>query len=185
MSKEPQKSKSMTDAAARGEKKTGHAPPQRPIAALAPHLVCAGAAKAIEFYKKAFGAEEQMRLPGQGGKLIHAAITINGATVMLTDEMPEWQSLGPIALKGTPVSIHLNVPDVDAAFKRAVDAGAKVTMPVADMFWGDRYGVVTDPFGHKWSLATHQRDMTVDEIKAAMAKAFAAHAAKPPAPKSH
>jgi uncharacterized glyoxalase superfamily protein PhnB len=137
---------------------------------LMPHLVCAGAAKAIDFYKKAFGAVEMMRLPGKDGRLIHAAVEINGACVMLVDEMPEWGALSPRSLKGTPVTVHLNVDDVDAAFKRAVKAGATPIMPVADMFWGDRYGVIEDPFGHRWSIATHMRDMTAKEIQKAMPK---------------
>lgn len=145
---------------------------------VSPHLVCAGAAKAIEFYKKAFGATEIMRLAGKDGKLVHASLEINGAAVMLTDEAPEWGALSPLALKGTPVTIHLMVDDVDAFFARAVAAGATVKMPVADMFWGDRYGVVVDPFGHHWSIATHQRDMSVEEIQKAMEPAMAAHHAK-------
>jgi PhnB protein len=99
-----------------------------------PHLVCAGAAEAIDFYKKAFGATESSRMPGPGGKLIHASIRIGDSAVMLVDEMPEWGSLGPKALKGSPVVIHLYVDDVDAFTARAAAAGAKVTMPVADMF---------------------------------------------------
>lgn len=137
---------------------------------LMPHLVCAGAAKAIDFYKKAFGATEMMRLPGKDGRLVHAAVQINGACVMLVDEMPEWGALSPKSLKGTPVTVHLNVDDVDAVFKRAVKAGATPIMPVADMFWGDRYGVIEDPFGHRWSIATHLRDMTAKEIQKAMPK---------------
>lgn len=133
-----------------------------------PHLVCAGAADAIDFYKRAFGAEEAMRLPGPTGKLIHAAVRIGDSTVMLVDEMPEWGALGPKSLKGTPVTIHLFVADVDAFVARAVAAGAKVAMPVADMFWGDRYGQIEDPFGHRWSVATHQRDLTPAEIQQAM-----------------
>jgi PhnB protein len=135
---------------------------------LMPHLVCAGAAKAIDFYKKAFGGVEMMRLPGKDGRLIHAAVEINGARVMLVDEFPEMGAKAPTTLKGTPVTIHLMVDDVDAFTKRAVKAGAKVVMPVADMFWGDRYGIVEDPFGHRWSIATHLRDMTLKEIKDAM-----------------
>ena len=146
--------------------------------AVSPHLVCAGAAKAIEFYKKAFGAIEVLRLPGRDGKLIHAALEINGATVMLTDEAPDWGALSPLALKGTPVTIHLMVVDVDAVIARAVKAGATLKMPVADMFWGDRYGVVVDPFGHSWSVATHLRDMTVAEIQKAMAAFMPPHDAK-------
>jgi PhnB protein len=135
-----------------------------------PHLVCAGASDALAFYQKAFGAQEMSRLPGKDGRLMHAAMKIGDSTIMLVDEMPEWNSLGPNALKGTPVTIHLYVEDADAFAARAVAAGAKMTMPVADMFWGDRYGQLQDPFGHKWSVATHQRDVTPEEMKAAMAK---------------
>jgi uncharacterized glyoxalase superfamily protein PhnB len=135
-----------------------------------PHLVCAGAADAIEFYKKAFGAVEGGRLPGPNGRLMHAMIRIGDSVVMLVDEMPEWGALGPKALKGSPVTIHLYVEDVDAVVKRAVDAGAKVTMPVADQFWGDRYGKLEDPFGHHWSVATHLRELSAEEMQQAMKK---------------
>lgn len=137
---------------------------------LTPHLVCAGAAEAIEFYKKAFNAVEMTRLPGPNGKLMHAAVRIGDSTIMLVDEFPEWACLGPKALKGSPVTLHLYVEDVDAGVAQAVAAGAKLTMAVADMFWGDRYGQVEDPFGHKWSLATHTRDLSPEEIQAGMAK---------------
>ena len=133
-----------------------------------PHLVCAGAADAIEFYKKAFGAKDEARLAGPDGKLMHAMIRIGGDAIMLVDEMPEWGALGPKALKGSPVTLHLYVEDVDAVVKRAVEAGAKVTMPVADQFWGDRYGKLEDPFGHHWSVATHIRDVTPQEMQEAM-----------------
>jgi uncharacterized glyoxalase superfamily protein PhnB len=134
--------------------------------------VCRDAAKAIDFYKKAFGAEEMMRLPAPDGRLMHGAVRINGAMVMLVDEMPEHGCLSPLSLKGSPVTVHLNVDDVDKFFARAVKAGATVRMPVADMFWGDRYGIVQDPFGHGWSIATHKRDMTPKEIKKAMETAM-------------
>ena len=140
---------------------------------ITPHLICDGAADAIEFYKKAFGAEEMMRLPGPNGRLMHGSVRIGDSMVMLVDEVPEWGTLGPKALKGSPVTIHLMVDDVDAIFAQAVDAGATVKMPVADMFWGDRYGLVVDPFGHVWSIATHVRDMTPDEIAAAGREAMA------------
>src|SRR5688572_27998902 len=136
--------------------------------AVTPHLVCEGAAQAIEFYKKAFGAQEVARLPGPDGKLMHAQITINGAPVMLVDDFPDWGSHGPKALKGSPVTIHLYVDDVDAVVARAVKAGATVTMPVADQFWGDRYGKLEDPFGHHWSVATHVRDVSMEEAQKAM-----------------
>lgn len=135
-----------------------------------PHLVCAGAADAIEFYKKAFNAVEMGRLPGSQGKLMHAAIKIGDSTVMLGDEFPQWGSLGPKALKGSPVTIHLYVEDVDAFVKHAVAAGAKITMPLEEMFWGDRYCRLEDPFGHYWSVATHVRDVTPEEMRQAMEK---------------
>lgn len=137
---------------------------------ITPHLICAGAADAIEFYKKAFNAVEGGRLPGPQGKLMHAMIRIEGSAVMLVDEMPECGALGPKSLKGSPVTIHLYVKDVDAVVARAAAAGAKVTMPVADMFWGDRYGRLEDPFGHHWSVATHIRDVTPAEMQDAMRK---------------
>jgi PhnB protein len=130
-----------------------------------PHLVCGGAAEAIEFYKKAFNAVELTRIPGpQQGKLIHAHIRIGDSSVMLVDEFPEWKSFGPKTLKGSPVTIHLYVEDADAFVKRAVEVGATVVMPLADTFWGDRYGVLEDPFGHRWSVATHIRDASPEEI---------------------
>jgi len=137
---------------------------------LTPHLVCAGAADAIRFYEKAFNAVEVMRLPGPNGRLMHASVRIGDSMLMLVDEMPEWGAFGPKSLKGSPVTIHLCVDNVDATVAQAVAAGAKVTMPVADMFWGDRYGQLEDPFGHHWSVATHTRDMTAQEIQEAMAK---------------
>jgi len=133
------------------------------------HLVCAGAAEAIAFYVRAFGAEEVMRLPAPGGKLAHAALRIGDSMVMLTDEFPDWDANGPAALGGTPVTLHLTVPAVDDWFERAVEAGATARMAPADMFWGDRYGVVEDPFGHRWSMATHLRDVPLDEMTRAMA----------------
>ena len=137
---------------------------------LTPHIVCEGASAAIDFYKKAFNAEELARLPGPNGKIMHAAIRIGDSVMMLMDDFPEWGSLGPKALKGTPVTLHLYVNDVDAAMKQAVAAGAQVTMPVADMFWGDRYGQVVDPCGHRWSIATHKFDLTPQEVQENMAK---------------
>jgi uncharacterized glyoxalase superfamily protein PhnB len=143
---------------------------------LAPHLICDDAASAIEFYKKAFGAVEMMRLDGDGGKIMHAAMSINGAMVMLVDENRDYGMLGPRALKGTPVTLHLMAADADASMARAERAGAKVLMPAADMFWGDRYGMVEDPFGHRWSIAETKKAMTIDEIREAARKAAPAHA---------
>jgi PhnB protein len=123
-----------------------------------PHLVVSGGAAAIDFYKKAFGAEEIMRMPAEDGKrLMHAEIRIGPSTIYLADDFPEFcggKSRSPASLGGTPVTIHQYVRDCDAAIKRAADAGATVTMPAQDMFWGDRYGQVKDPFGHQWSFAT-------------------------------
>ncbi len=135
-----------------------------------PHLTCAGAADAIDFYKRAFNAQEIARLKGPDGKLMHGMIRIGDSTVMLVDEYPDCGSFGPKSLKGSPVTIHLYVEDVDAFVQRAVDAGAKVTMPLADMFWGDRYCRLDDPFGHHWSVATHIRDATPAEMQEAMRK---------------
>jgi uncharacterized glyoxalase superfamily protein PhnB len=139
-----------------------------------PHLVCDGAAAAIDFYKAAFGATEGGRMPGPDGRLMHAQITIGDSAVMLVDENPKFGMLGPKSLKGTPVTIHLYVPDVDAFVARAVAAGAKVVMPLADMFWGDRYGLLEDPFGHRWSVATHIKDLSPAEWAQAMKDAIAA-----------
>ncbi|OGA69743.1 MAG: glyoxalase [Betaproteobacteria bacterium RIFCSPLOWO2_12_FULL_68_20] len=143
-----------------------------------PHLVCAGAADAIEFYKKAFGAIEMARLPGPDGKLMHAMIRIGDSAVMLVDENPEWGMLGPKALKGSSVAIHLYVEDADAFAARAVKAGAKITMPLDDMFWGDRYGKLEDPFGHHWSVGTHVRDVGMEEMQQAMKAMQKARATK-------
>lgn len=143
-----------------------------------PHLVCAGAAEAIEFYKNAFNAVELARVPGPPGKLIHAQIRIGDSVVMLVDEFPEWESYGPKALKGSPVTIHLYVEDVDTFVARAVEAGAKITMPLEDMFWGDRYCRIVDPFGHHWSIATHVRDVTPEELQQAALKACSETAAR-------
>ena len=143
------------------------------MTAVTPHLVVAGAAQAIEFYKKAFGATEEMRLPAPDGKLMHACIRIGGAAVMLVDEMPQCGALGPKSYKGSPVTIHLFVDNADAVFDRAVKEGATPVMPVQDMFWGDRYGALTDPFGHNWSIATHQRDLSPEEINRGMLEACA------------
>jgi len=144
---------------------------------LIPHLVCDPCAEAFEFYKKAFGAEEVMRMPAPDGKrIMHAAIRIGKSFVFLVDDFKEFcggKSSSPKGLNGTPVSLHQYVENCDTAIKRAQDAGATVVMPARDMFWGDRYGVVVDPFGHKWAFATHIKDVTPTEMKAAMKEAFA------------
>ncbi len=135
---------------------------------ITPHLVCKDAAAAIEFYKEAFGAVEMVRIPGPGGKLMHAMLRIGDSPLMLVDEFPEMQVRGPQALGGSAVTIHLAVTDADASFKRATAAGATVRMPVTDMFWGARYGLVQDPSGHLWSIATQVRDLTPEQIAEAM-----------------
>jgi PhnB protein len=139
--------------------------------ALSPHLTVDDAAAAIDFYVKAFGAVEVGRVPRPDGKLVHAAVRINGFLVMLNDDFPEMsggKSMTPPALGGTPVTIHLTVTDVDADFQRALDAGAKVIVPLDEQFWGDRYGMVADPFGHHWSLGQPIREVSHEEIAAAM-----------------
>lgn len=130
-----------------------------------PHLCCAGASDAIDFYVRAFGAQEMCRIPGPDGKLIHGAIRIGDSMIFLVDEFPAWNALGPKARGGSSVTIHLQVENADASFERAVAAGATVRMPLADMFWGDRYGCVEDPWGHNWSIATHIRDVSMDELQ--------------------
>jgi PhnB protein len=140
--------------------------------AVSPHLIVDDAAAAIDFYVKAFGAQEYGRVPHpDGSRLVHAALNINGFMVMLNDDFPEMtegKSMTPKALGGTPVTIHLTVTDVDTKFQQAVDAGATVVHPLEDAFWGDRYGVVADPFGHQWSMGQPMREVSAEEMQAAM-----------------
>ena len=132
---------------------------------LTPHLVVKGASQAIEFYKRAFGAEEIVRMPGpDGNSVMHAELKIGDSRLWLVDEFPAMGSLGPHGIGGTPVTIHVYVEDADAIFNQAVAAGAEVRMPIQDAFWGDRYGLIVDPFGHKWSVATHKEDLTPEEL---------------------
>jgi len=140
--------------------------------AVTPYLTVKGAAKAIAFYKKAFGAEEAFRMDMPDGKVGHAELRIGGAAIMLHDEMPDWKALSPETIGDSASSIMLYVNDADAVMKRAVDAGATVLMEAADMFYGDRCGAVKDPFGHKWSIATHIEDVEPEEIKRRGAKMF-------------
>lgn len=136
---------------------------------LTPYLVVRGASKALEFYAKAFGAQELFRMPGpDGSSVMHAEMKIGDSIVMLSDESPAMGSSAPETVGGTSTSIHVYVPDVDAAVARAVKAGAKVLLAPADMFWGDRFGKVQDPFGHTWSIATHVRDVAPEEMARAM-----------------
>jgi len=143
-----------------------------------PYLMVRGADRAIEFYKKAFGAEELERMHGPDGKsIVHAKIRIGDSFVFLGDEVPGMGAGAPESYGGSPMSIHLYVDDVDAAVGRAVAAGAQVRMPVADMFWGDRYGRVADPFGYEWGLGTHKEDLTPDEIRRGAEEFFRKQAA--------
>ena len=136
-----------------------------------PHLVIKGAAQAIEFYKKAFGAQEINRVPGPEGKLLHAEIKIGDSFVYLADEVPDWGIVGPADGK-SPVVLHLYVPDTDKAFAQAISAGGTAVMPPMDAFWGDRYAKLTDPFGHHWSIATHMKDLTPEQMMEGMKQAM-------------
>jgi PhnB protein len=136
---------------------------------LTPYLVCKGAAKAIEFYAKAFGAQELVRMPGPHGSIAHAEVKIGNSMLMLADENKERGHLSPDSIGGSPCSIMFYADDVDEVFKRAVAAGAKSETPPADMFWGDRMGNIVDPFGHKWAIATHKEDVSPEEMGKRMA----------------
>lgn len=138
-----------------------------------PHLTVRDASAMIEFYKKAFGAVEKARATGPDGKMImHALIQIGDSFVFLNDEFPDMGAVSPFGAKSTPVTIHLSVEDADQQFQQALAAGAEVVMPLADQFWGDRYGIVKDPSGHQWSIGSHMEDLTPEQIKERMAKAF-------------
>jgi PhnB protein len=139
-----------------------------------PYLIVNGGAKAIEFYKRALGATEKLRLEGPDGKIGHAEIEIGDSVVMLADEFPEMGAKSPQSIGGTPVGICLYVENVDARFEQAVKAGAKIERPLQDQFYGDRSGTVIDPFGHKWTIATHIEDVSEEELSRRMA------AMKPP-----
>jgi PhnB protein len=130
-----------------------------------PYLIVRNGAEAIEFYKKAFGATELMRFPGPGGKIGHAEIRIGDSPVMLADEFPEMGARGPQSLGGAGVNLLIYVPDVDSMFAQALAAGAKMTRPVIDQFYGDRSGTLTDPFGHVWTIATHKEDISMEEMQ--------------------
>jgi len=138
-----------------------------------PYLVINGAARALDYYKQAFGATEMARMAGPDGKIGHAEIKIGDSHIMLADECPEMHAQSPQALGGTPVSLMLYLEDADAVFARAVAAGAKVLRPVQDQFYGDRSGTIADPFGHTWTIATHKEDLSLEEIKKRGAALFA------------
>jgi PhnB protein len=134
-----------------------------------PYLIVDGAAAAIDFYTEVLGATERMRMPGPGGKIGHAEIELGGSMIMLADEHPEMDAVGPKTVGGTPVTLHTYVEDVDDTFKRAIDAGAKELRGVEDKFYGDRSGYFEDPFGHKWSVASHVEDVSEEEMEKRMA----------------
>ncbi len=141
---------------------------------ITPYLVVKGAAQAIDFYKKAFGAEELSRHAcEESGLIMNAKLRIGDSVIMLNDEFPDHGCVGPSPGHASPVTLHLYVEDVDAFFNRAVEAGAEATMPVSDTFWGDRYGQLRDPFGHSWSVATRTEDLTADQVKERAKHAFA------------
>lgn len=133
-----------------------------------PHLTVRDANAMIEFYKKAFGAVEGRRAPGPDGKIMHAEIRMGDSVVFLNDEFPEMGALSPLSTNGTAVTLHLAVEDADKQFQQALAAGAEVVMPLADQFWGDRYGIVKDPSGHHWSIASHMEDLTPEQIEQRM-----------------
>lgn len=132
---------------------------------LTPYLVCRNVDRAIEFYKQAFGAQELLRMPGPGGKIAHAELKIGDSMLFLSDEFTETGAGAPESARNLAISLFLYVEDVDAIFNRAVAAGARTEMPVQDMFWGDRYGKLIDPFGHLWSIATHKEDVAPEELQ--------------------
>jgi len=137
-----------------------------------PHLIVNDGEKALELYQRAFGAEEQCRMPGPDGSIMHAEIKIGDSMLMLASEFPNFGVYGPAHYGGSGVTVHLFVEDCDAAMKRAEEAGCTVTMPAEDQFWGDRYGKLQDPFGHQWSIATHIEDLTPEEMQERAAKLF-------------
>ena len=145
---------------------------------LTPHLIVRNATQALEFYKNAFGAQILNVAHMPNGKVMHAALQIGDSKLMLNDEMPEYGALSPLSTGDSSVTIHIYTENVDQAFDRAVKAGAAVKMPLADQFWGDRYGVVTDPYGHKWSLASHVKDLSPEDMQRAMDDEMAKHAMK-------
>jgi PhnB protein len=150
---------------------------------ITPALTIRDAARAIEFYKQAFDAQERGVMKSPDGKVMHAELMIGDSIIMLADEFPAYGALSPQSIGGSSTTLHIYLDGVDAAFDRAVKAGAEVEMPVMDQFWGDRYGKLKDPFGHHWSIATHTKDMSADEIKRNMDDAMA-KMAKPELQKS-
>jgi len=144
-----------------------------PFHTATPSLIVSNSNEAIEFYKKAFDATEVYRFPAPDGKIMHAMITIGDSPIMMSDEFPAMGTKSPLALGGTAVTIHLYVDDADKIFNQAVDAGAKVTLPIMDAFWGDRYGMVLDPYGHSWAIAKPQKSLSNEELRKAGKEYFA------------
>jgi PhnB protein len=142
--------------------------------AITPYLIVDGAASAISYYEKVFGAIEMLRLAGPDGKVGHAELLINDSRIMLADEFPQMGARGPHSIGGSPVSLMLYVDDVDDTAKRAIEAGAKLTRPIEDQFYGDRAGGLEDPFGHHWHIATHKEDVSPEELQRRAAERFAA-----------
>ena len=139
---------------------------------ITPHIVVSDAAAAADWYARALGAEERGRIEVPGGKLMQVELSFGDAAVMLADEFPELGVLSPLSIGGTATVLHLSTNDVDSLWQRAVDAGAEVRQPLSDAFWGERYGQITDPFGHRWGLAQHVRDVPRDELEQAVAELF-------------
>jgi len=139
---------------------------------ITPHIVVSDAAAATDWYKQVLGAEERSRIEVPGGKLMQVELWLGDSAVMLADEFPELGVLSPLSVGGTATVLHLYTNDVDALWKHAVDAGADVRQPLQDVFWGERYGQITDPFGHRWGLAQHLRDVPAEEIADAAAAMF-------------
>jgi PhnB protein len=139
---------------------------------ITPALIVKNGDAAIEFYKKGFGAEERSRMKSPDGRVAHAELKLGDSVFMLSDEYPEMKCHSPNSIGGSPVSMYVYVEDVDALFDKAVSAGAKVLDPVKDQFWGDRHGRLEDPFGHLWSIATHKKDLSEEEMKSAAEAAF-------------
>lgn len=170
MKKKPASRKAPATKAAARRKKVHFIP--KGYHSVTPYLACQNAARAIDFYKRAFGAVEVMRMPAPGGKIGHAEIGIGDSRVMLTDEYPEMDFLGPQARGGTTVHIHVYVKDADAMVERAVAAGARLVREVKDQFYGDRSGSLQDPFGHVWHIATHKEDLSMAQLRKRAEKAM-------------
>lgn len=158
------------------------APAKKPIPegfhSVTPSLIVRDAAKAIDFYKRALGAQELVRMPGPDGKIMHAEIKIGDSIVFLGEENPQMNAKSPQTLGGCTGTLNVYVPNVDDVFKQAVSAGARETMPVADQFWGDRYGTFVDPFGYQWGIGTHKEDLNPAEMKQRSEEFFSAMAKK-------